>query len=342
MNLIQTIRERARGSHKCIVLPEGSEERTMRAADIILEEELAEIILLGNVSEMKQNAIHWDLKHIHKATLIDPVDHERKQFFADLLFDLRKSKGLTPDQALKLVEDPLYLAVLLIKNGDADGEVAGANNSTGDVLRPAFQIVKTQPGFSAVSGAFIMIVPNSAYGDEGILVFADCAVNPDPSVKELAEIAVASAQTAKSIAGIVPRVAMLSFSTKGSAKHEKATKMIEATNIARSMNPDLLIDGELQADAAIVEAIGLKKAPGSAIAGKANVLVFPSLESGNIAYKLVQRLANAEAIGPVLQGMAAPINDLSRGCSVEDIVNLVAITVNQAKGMKIEVPALSE
>jgi phosphate acetyltransferase len=342
MNLIQTIRERARGSHKCIVLPEGSEERTMRAADIILEEELAEIILLGNVSEMKQNAIHWDLKHIHKATLIDPVDHERKQFFADLLFDLRKSKGLTPDQALKLVEDPLYLAVLLIKNGDADGEVAGANNSTGDVLRPAFQIVKTQPGFSAVSGAFIMIVPNSAYGDEGILVFADCAVNPDPSVKELAEIAVASAQTAKSIAGIEPRVAMLSFSTKGSAKHEKATKMIEATNIARSMNPDLLIDGELQADAAIVEAIGLKKAPGSAIAGKANVLVFPSLESGNIAYKLVQRLANAEAIGPVLQGMAAPINDLSRGCSVEDIVNLVAITVNQAKGMKIEVPALSE
>lgn len=342
MNLIQTIRERARGSHKCIVLPEGSEERTMRAADIILEEELAEIILLGNVSEMKQNAIHWDLKHIHKATLIDPVDHERKQFFADLLFDLRKSKGLTPDQALKLVEDPLYLAVLLIKNGDADGEVAGANNSTGDVLRPAFQIVKTQPGFSAVSGAFIMIVPNSAYGDEGILVFADCAVNPDPSVKELAEIAVASAQTAKSIAGIEPRVAMLSFSTKGSAKHEKATKMIEATNIARSMNPDLLIDGELQADAAIVEAIGLKKAPGSAIAGKANVLVFPSLESGNIAYKLVQRLANAEAIGPVLQGMAAPINDLSRGCSVEDIINLVAITVNQAKGMKIEVPALSE
>ncbi len=334
MNLIQTIRERARGSHKCIVLPEGSEERTMRAADIILEEELAEIILLGNVSEMKQNAIHWDLKHIHKATLIDPVDHERKQFFADLLFDLRKSKGLTPDQALKLVEDPLYLAVLLIKNGDADGEVAGANNSTGDVLRPAFQIVKTQPGFSAVSGAFIMIVPNSAYGDEGILVFADCAVNPDPSVKELAEIAVASAQTAKNIAGIEPRVAMLSFSTKRSAKHEKASKVIEATELAKIMDPNLLIDGELQADAAIVEAIGLKKASGSAIAGKANVLVFPSLESGNIAYKLVQRLANAEAIGPVLQGMAAPINDLSRGCSVEDIVNLVAITVNQAKGMK--------
>ena len=342
MNLIQTIRERAKGSHKCIVLPEGSEERTMRAADIILEEELADIILLGNVSEMKLNASHWDLKHIHKATLIDPVDHERKQCFADLLFDLRKSKGLTPDQALKLVEDPLYLAVLLIKNGDADGEVAGANNSTGDVLRPAFQIVKTQPGFSAVSGAFIMIVPNSTYGDEGILVFADCAVNPDPSVKELAEIAVASAQTAKSIAGIEPRVAMLSFSTKGSAKHEKATKMIEATAMARAMNPDLLIDGELQADAAIVEAIGLKKAPGSAIAGNANVLVFPSLESGNIAYKLVQRLANAEAIGPVLQGMAAPINDLSRGCSVEDIVNLVAITVNQAKGLKIEVPVLHD
>lgn len=334
MNLIQTIREKAKGSQKCIVLPEGSEERNMRAADIILEENFADLILLGDVSEMKQNAIHWDLKHIHKATLIDPKDHPRKQYFADLLFELRKSKGLTPDQAFKLVEDPLYLAVLLIKNGDADGEVAGANNSTGDVLRPAFQIVKTQPGFSAVSGAFIMIVPNSAYGDDGILVFADCAVNPDPTVKELAEIAVASAQTAKNIAGIEPRVAMLSFSTKGSAKHEKATKVVEATALAKIMDPNLLIDGELQADAAIVEAIGLKKAPNSAIAGNANVLVFPSLESGNIAYKLVQRLANAEAIGPVLQGMAAPINDLSRGCSVEDIVNLVAITVNQAKGMK--------
>lgn len=334
MNLIQTIRNKAKGSHRRIVLPEGTEERTMRAADIILEEELADIILLGNLAEMQENAKHWNLKHIHKAICINPVDHPRKQYFADMLFEMRKSKGLTAEQAFKMVEDPLYLAVLLIKNGDADGEVAGANNSTGDVLRPAFQIVKTQPGFSAVSGAFIMIVPDKQYGDDGVLVFADCAVNPDPTVKELAEIAVASAQTARSIAGIEPRVAMLSFSTKGSAKHEKADKVIAATALAKEMDPTLLIEGELQADAAIIEAIGKKKAPGSLIAGKANVLVFPSLESGNIAYKLVQRLANAEAIGPVLQGMAAPINDLSRGCSVEDIVNLVAITVNQVNGLQ--------
>ncbi|MBU1369633.1 MAG: phosphate acetyltransferase, partial [Bacteroidetes bacterium] len=244
---------------------------------------------------------------------------------------LRKHKGLLMEQALKLVEDPLYLAVLLIKAGEADGEVAGANNATGDVLRPAFQVIKTLPGISAVSGAFIMVVSDKQYGDEGVMIFADCAVNPDPTVKELAEIALASAQTARSIAGIEPRVAMLSFSTKGSAKHEKAQKMIDATILAKALDPDLQIDGELQADAAIVEAIGRKKAPDSTIAGKANVLVFPSLETGNIAYKLVQRLAGAEAIGPVLQGLAAPINDLSRGCSVEDIVNLVAITVNQAK-----------
>ncbi len=332
MNLIQTIRDRAKDNPRRIVLPEGTEERTLRAADIILEEGLAHIILLGNVDEMRENAGHWGLKHIHKATCIDPLNHPRKQYFADMLYELRKTKGMTPEQALKQVEDPLYLAVLLIKNGDADGEVAGANNATGDVLRPAFQIVKTQPGFSAVSGAFIMIVPDKQFGEDGLMVFADCAVNPDPSVQELAEIAVASAQTAKSIAGIEPRVAMLSFSTKGSAKHEKADKVIAATALAKQMNPDLLVDGELQADAAIIAAIGKKKAPGSAIAGKANVLVFPSLESGNIAYKLVQRLANAEAIGPVLQGMAAPINDLSRGCSVEDIVNLVAITVNQSNG----------
>ncbi len=334
MDLIQSIRERAKGTNKKIVLPEGAEERTMRAADIILEEKIAEIILLGNEAVILGNASHWNLKHIRKATIIDPINHERKQYFAEMLVTIRKNKGLTIEKALNLVEDPLYLAVMLIKNGDADGEVAGANNSTGDVLRPAFQIVKTQPGFSAVSGAFIMIVPNKNYGEDGILVFADCAVNPDPTVKELAEIAVASAQTAKNIAGIEPRVAMLSFSTKGSAIHEKANKVIEATKLAKIMDPTLQIEGELQADAAIVESIGRKKAPGSSIAGKANVLVFPSLESGNIAYKLVQRLAGAEAIGPVLQGMAAPINDLSRGCSVEDIVNLVAITVNQVNGTK--------
>ena len=249
-----------------------------------------------------------------------------------MLLELRKSKGITKEQAEELVVNPLYLSTLMIKNGDADGEVAGAENSTGDVLRPAFQIVKTLPGISVVSGAFIMILPNDEFGDNGMLVFADCAVHPNPTASELAEIAVVTGKTTKSIAGIEPKVAMLSFSTKGSAKHEMVDKVVEATKLAKQIDPNLKIDGELQADAAIVEAIGAKKAPGSDIAGKANVLVFPTLETGNICYKLVQRMAHAEAIGPVLQGMAAPINDLSRGCSVSDIVNLVAITANQAAG----------
>lgn len=238
------------------------------------------------------------------------------------------------EQAARLVRDPLYLGPLMIKNGDADGEVSGAENATGDVLRPAFQIVKTLPGISVVSGAFIMILKDKEFGDNGIMIFADCAVNPDPDALQLAEIAVSSAITAKSIAGIDPRVSLLSFSTKGSAKHALVDKVVEATEKAKAMRPDLMIDGELQADASIIEAIGKKKAPGSKIAGKANVLVFPDLQSGNICYKLVQRLAHAEAIGPILQGMAAPINDLSRGCSVSDIVNLVAITCNQALGLK--------
>ncbi|MBN2520299.1 MAG: phosphate acetyltransferase, partial [Bacteroidales bacterium] len=218
-------------------------------------------------------------------------------------------------------------------NGDADGEVAGAENATSDVLRPALQFIKTMPGISVVSGAFIMILKDKKFGDDGVVIFADCAVFPDPTDKQLAEIAVTTAKTAKSIAKIEPRVAMLSFSTKGSARHEMVDKIVKATKIAREMNPTLIIDGELQADAAIVESVSAKKAPGSIIKGKANVLIFPSLESGNIAYKLVQRMAGAEAIGPILQGMAAPINDLSRGCSVDDIVNLVAITANQAAGL---------
>jgi phosphate acetyltransferase len=222
----------------------------------------------------------------------------------------------------------------MIKRGEADGEVAGADNATGDVLRPAFQFVKTLPGITVVSGAFLMFMKDKEFGDDGLMVFADCAVHPNPTDKELAEIAVATARTTRAIARIEPRIAMLSFSTKGSAQHEMVDKVVKATEIAKSMDPTLKIDGELQADAAIVESVGLKKAPGSPIAGKANVLIFPSLESGNIAYKLVQRLAHAEAIGPVLQGMAAPINDLSRGCSVNDIVELIAITANQAMGKK--------
>ncbi len=335
MELIQKIHEMAKKADKTIVLPEGTEERTLKAADYALEHGLAKIILLGNDQEIKALADKFSLKNINKAKIIDPKEHEDKEALAGLLYELRKKKGMTMEQARKLAEDPLYLAVLLIKAGKADGEVAGADNATGDVLRPAFQIVKTLPGVSAVSGAFIMILPEHKknYGENGIMIFADCAVNPDPTTQQLAEIAVESAKTAKNIAAIDPKVAMLSFSTKGSAKHEKVDRVLEAMDIAKKMDPNLKIDGELQADAAIVESIGRKKAPGSEIAGKANVLVFPSLETGNIAYKLVQRLADAEAVGPILQGLAAPINDLSRGCSVDDIINMIAITANQANGL---------
>ncbi|MCF8381093.1 MAG: phosphate acetyltransferase [Bacteroidales bacterium] len=330
MDLITKIKEKARSNPQRIVLPEADEERTLKAADIIIGEKLAKIILIGNPEKVMQDANKLGLKNISQATIIDPVAHEKKQDYINLMLEIRKSKGLTQEQAEELIENPLYLATLIIKAGDADGEVAGAKNATGDVLRPAFQYVKTLPGISVVSGAFIMILKDKSYGEDGLLVFADCAVHPNPTSRELAEIAVATGNTTRAIAGFEPRIAMLSFSTKGSARHEMVDKVIEATKIAREMAPDLQIDGELQADAAIVEAIGKSKAPDSKIAGKANVLVFPSLEVGNIAYKLVQRLAGAEAIGPVLQGMAAPINDLSRGCSVSDIVNLVAITVNQA------------
>ncbi len=337
MDLISRIRIQAKDKGARIVLPEGTEERTLKAANEAIKAGLAQITLLGSPVDISNKAEQWGLKEIKNAIIIDPTDHPLKLELAESLADLRRSKGLELHQALKLIEDPLYLGVMLIKKGYADGEVAGADNATGDVLRPAFQIIRTAPGFSAVSGAFIMVFGNKQYGEEGIMIFADCAVNPDPSVVELAETAIASASTARNIAGIEPRIAMLSFSTKGSAKHPKADKVIEATALVRQLRPDLRVDGELQADAAIVQSIGIKKSPGSAVAGKANVLVFPSLETGNIAYKLVQRLAGAEAIGPILQGMAAPINDLSRGCSVDDIINLISITANQAIGLKKEI-----
>lgn len=334
MELLERIKANARKHNKRIVLPEGLEDRTLKAADILIAENIARIIILGNPDDIEREASKNNLKHISKALIIDPKDHEKKEDYVDLMVELRKHKGLTRDEALKLIEDPLYLGTLMIKNNDADGEVAGAMNATGDVLRPAFQYVKTMPGISVVSGAFIMILKDKEFGENGMLIFADCAVHPDPTDEELAEIAVATANTTRAIVGFEPRIAMLSFSTMGSASHEMVDKVVNATKIALDMDPSLKIDGEMQADTAIIESIGKKKAPGSEIAGIANVLIFPTLDAGNIAYKLVQRLAHAEAIGPVLQGLAAPINDLSRGCSISDIVNLVAITANQAAGLK--------
>jgi len=330
MNLIEQIKTNAGKNKQRIVLPESHEERTLVAANHVLDKGIADVILIGNRDSIYGNASKRGLKHIDKATIIDPEKFEKLGAYADMMVELRKSKGLVKDEAMKLLKNPLYLATVMIKYGDADGEVAGADNATGDVLRPAFQYVKTLPGISVVSGAFLMFLRDKEYGDNGLMVFADCAVHPNPTDRELAEIAVATAKTTRAIARMEPRLAMLSFSTKGSASHELVDKVVSATRIAKEMNPSIKIDGELQADAAIVESIGLKKAPGSPIAGKANVLIFPSLECGNISYKLVQRLGHAEAVGPVLQGMAAPINDLSRGCSVDDIVNLIAITANQA------------
>ena len=330
MNFIDQLKQKAKSNKQRIVFPEGYEERTLKAADVILGEGFCDIILIGNPEDIQQKATKFSLNNLHLAKVVNPDNNEKLDAYADQMVELRKSKGMTKDQALKLMRDPLYLAAMMIKQGDADGEVAGADNATGDVLRPAFQIVKTKPGISVVSGAFVMILKDQQFGEDGMMVFADCAVHPNPTAPELAEIAVATGHTARAICGFEPRIAMLSFSTKGSAKHEMVDKVVEATRLAKEMAPDMMIDGELQADAAIVAAVGEKKAPGSKIAGKANVLVFPTLETGNISYKLVQRMSGAEAIGPILQGMAAPINDLSRGCSVSDIVNLVAITANQA------------
>lgn len=334
MDLLQKIKENARKHEMRIVLPEGTEIRTLKAANQIIEEKLAKIILLGSPEVINKTASENNLTNIKNAIFIDPKNHDKKEAYTDLLVELRKSKGLTKEEASKLVENPLYLATLMIKAGDVDGEVAGADNATADVLRPAFQVVKTLPGISVVSGAFIMILNDKKFGEDGLMVFADCVVQPDPTAQELAEIAVATGNTARTIAGFEPKIAMLSFSTLGSGKHEMVDKVVEATRLAKEMAPDMMIEGELQSDAAIVPEVGQKKAPGSKIAGNANVLVFPTMQAGNIAYKLVQRIAGVEAVGPILQGMAAPINDLSRGCSVDDIVNLVAITANQAVGMK--------
>jgi phosphate acetyltransferase len=331
MEILKRVYQNAQKYQKRIVLPEGAEPRTLRATEIVLNQKLAQIILLGNPEEIIQAATEIGV-NIEGATIVNPKTDTRREAYADLMVEIRKSKGLTFDAALELLNDPLYFAPLMIKSGDADGELAGAINATGDVLRPAFQYVKTLPGVSVVSGAFLMFV-NPHFGHEGILVFADCAVMPDPDERQLAEIAVTTAKTAKAIVGMDPRVAMLSFSTMGSAQHPLVDKMSNATRIARELDPELKIDGEMQLDAALIPEVGRLKAPNSEVAGRANILVFPGLEAANIGYKLVQRLGKAEAVGPILQGMAAPINDLSRGCSVIDIVNMVAITANQAAAL---------
>ena len=334
MDLISQIVERAKANKQRIVLPEGTEERTLKAANQILTDEVADLILIGNPNEIAELAKKWGLGNIHKATIIDPENHPKQEEYAQLLCELRKKKGMTIEEARKLVVNPLYLGCLIIKAGDADGQLAGAKNTTGDVLRPALQIIKTTPGITCVSGGMLLLTQAPECGENGVLFVGDVAVTPMPDANQLAQIAVCTAQTAQAVAGLDPRVAMLSFSTKGSAKHEVVDKVTEALAIAKEMAPELKIEGELQADAALVPRIGQSKAPGSEIAGYANVLVFPCLEVGNIAYKLVERLGHATAIGPVLQGIARPVNDLSRGCSIDDIYNMVAITANQAIAAK--------
>ncbi len=345
MNLLESIVARAKANKQRIVLPEAEEERTLKAADKALADDLADIILIGDPENIKREGAEWGLTNLDKATIIDPKNCEKTEEYAALLAEIRKKKGLTIDQARQLVtENNLYLGCMIIKTGDADGQISGALSTTGDTLRPALQIIKCAPGITCVSGAMLLI-SKSQYGKDGVVVIGDVAVTPSPTADQLAQIAYTTAQTARSVAGIEePKVAMLSFSTKGSAKDAKdketgksvyiIDKVIEATKIAKEKYPDLKVDGELQADAALVESVGKKKAPGSEIAGKANVLVVPNLEVGNIGYKLVERLGGVTAVGPVLQGIARPVNDLSRGCSVDDIYYLIAITACQAQDAK--------
>lgn len=334
MDLFKQIKERAQANLQHIVLAEGDEPRTLEAANRVLRDKVARLTLIGNPDVIMKMAAEKGYQMITRDIIVDPENNPNAEKYADILYQLRKNKGMTEEEARKKVKDPLYLASLMIKAGDVDGELAGARNTTGNVLRPALQIVKTAKGFSCVSGAMILVCKEKQYGEDGVLMGGDVAVLPNPTVDELAQIAVATGNTMRAICGIEPRVAMLSFSTKGSASNELVDRVVEATKKAQEMAPEMMIDGELQSDAALVESVASLKAPGSKVAGHANTLVFPSLETGNIAYKLVQRLGGATAVGPILQGMAAPINDLSRGCSVEDIEQMIAITCNQAIAAK--------
>ena len=329
MGFIDTIKARAKADKKTIILPESMDRRTFEAAEVILKEDIANLIIIGTPEEVEANSKGLD---ISGATIIDPNTYEKTQEYIDLFVELRKAKGMTPEQAkATMLKDYAYYGCLMIKSGDADGMVSGACHSTADTLRPCLQIIKTKPGTKLVSAFFLMVVPDCELGANGTFVFADSGLNQNPSPEELAAIADTSAKSFKSLVGAKPIIAMLSHSTKGSAKHELVDKMVEATRIAHEQYPNLMLDGELQTDAALVPQVAKSKAPGSEVAGKANVLIFPNLDCGNIGYKLVQRLANAEAYGPMLQGIAKPVNDLSRGCSWQDIVGVVALTAVQAQ-----------
>jgi len=328
LKFLEQISERAKKDIKTIVLPESSDIRTIKAAAMVLEKSIARIVLVGKEAEIKKLAGDLD---ISKARIVDPETSPDFERYANALYEIRKSKGMTPEQARELVKDELYWGVMMVKMGEADGMVAGAIHSTAQTLRPALQILKTAPGTKLVSAFFVMVVPDCEYGSNGTFIYADSGLVENPDAEQLSEIAISSAKTFRNLIQDEPVVAMLSYSTYGSAESELTRKVVEATKLAKQKAPDLLIDGELQADAALVPSVGQFKAKGSPVAGKANVLIFPDLNCGNIAYKLTQRLAKAEAYGPITQGIAKPVNDLSRGCSAEDIVGVVAITAVQAQ-----------